>query len=198
MLIINNMINDTGYLEIIVGPMWSGKTTELVKLYNKFNFCDINILAINYLHDTRYSENNISTHDEISIPCKMVENLKDISDILNDKLIDIFNESQVILINEGQFFKDINEWVNIAVNKYNKHIYICGLDGDYKRNSFNNFLELIPYCDKVKKYNAICSNCKQKPAIFTHRINDNIEQELIGNHIYKPMCRKCYNITNIN
>ncbi len=109
------MINDNGYLEIILGPMWSGKTTELVKLYNKFKFCDINILTINYLHDTRYSNNNISTHDKICIPCEMVKELKDISDIINNNLIDIFNNAQVILINEGQFFKDINEWVNIAV-----------------------------------------------------------------------------------
>ena len=192
------MINDTGYLEIILGPMWSGKTTELVKLYNKFKYCNIDILTINYLHDTRYSDNSISTHDKINIPCHMLQKLQDISDIKNDEVTDIFKDSKVILINEGQFFKDINEWVNISVNKYNKHVYICGLDGDYKRKSFDNFLELIPYSDKVKKYSAICSECKERPAIFTHRINNNIEQELIGNDIYKPMCRKCYNTINEN
>ena len=137
------MINDTGYLEIILGPMWSGKTTELVKLYNKFKYCNIDILTINYLHDTRYSDNSISTHDKINIPCHMLEKLEDISDIKNNQETDIFKQSKVILINEGQFFKDINEWVNISVNKYNKHVYICGLDGDYKRSSFENFLELI-------------------------------------------------------
>tara|TARA_B100000902_G_C27292205_1_gene907801 strand:- start:1778 stop:2356 length:579 start_codon:yes stop_codon:yes gene_type:complete len=190
------MINDTGYLELILGPMWSGKTTELIKIYNKFKYCNINVLAINYLHDTRYGNNTISTHDKNDIPCLMIKNLKEVSDIKNDILTQIFTEAQVILINEGQFFKDINEWVNISVNKYNKHIYICGLDGDYNRTCFDKFLELIPNCDKVKKYSAICSECKQRPAIFTHRIINNDNQELIGNDIYKPMCRKCYNIIN--
>ena len=190
------MINEIGYLEIILGPMWSGKTTELVKLYNKFKYCNINILTINYLHDKRYSDDNISTHDKINIPCEMIENLKDISDIENNKLTDKFNNAKVILINEGQFFKDINVWVNLAVNKYYKHIYVCGLDGDFQRKSFNNFLELIPYSDKVRKFNAICCECKQNPAIFTHRITNDNKQELIGNEMYKPMCRKCYNINN--
>ena len=186
------MINDTGYLEIILGPMWSGKTTELVKLYNKFKFCDINILTINYLHDTRYSENNISTHDKISIPCLMVENLKDISDILNDKLTEIFNESQVILINEGQFFKDINEWVDIAVNKYNKHIYICGLDGDSNQNKFGNILDLIPKADNIVKLSSICAICKNgTPAPFTIRLSNETTQVVIGVNNYKPVCRKC-------
>lgn len=190
------MINDIGYLEIILGPMWSGKTTELVKLYNKFKYCNISILTINYLHDKRYSDDNISTHDKINIPCEMIESLRDISDIENNNITNKFNNAKVILINEGQFFKDINVWVNLAVNKYNKHIYVCGLDGDFQRKSFNNFLELIPYCDKVRKFNAICCECKNNPAIFTHRITNDNEQELIGNEMYKPMCRKCYNINN--
>ena len=51
--------------------------------------------------------------------------------------------------------------------------------------------------DNVKKFTAICAECKNKPAIFTHRLVNNKSQELIGNDIYKPMCRKCYNKNNI-
>ena len=191
------MITENGYLEIILGPMWSGKTSELVKLYKKFTYCNINVLTINYLYDKRYTNDSISTHDNINIPCIMAKNLKDVCDIENKDFKENFVNAKVIVINEGQFFKDINLWVNLAVNTYHKHIYICGLDGDFERKSFNKFLELIPQCDNVKKFTAICAECKNKPAIFTHRLVNNKSQELIGNDIYKPMCRKCYNKNNI-
>ena len=108
-----------------------------------------------------------------------------------------FTEANVILINEGQFFKDIVPWVKKAVDTYKKTIYICGLDGDFKRVQFNNWLgELIPFCDKITKLTSICGDCKSKPAIFSHRISDEQEQEVIGNDNYIPLCRNCYNTRN--
>ena len=70
------MITENGYLEIILGPMWSGKTSELVKLYKKFTYCNINVLTINYLYDKRYTNDSISTHDNINIPCLMAKKFK--------------------------------------------------------------------------------------------------------------------------
>jgi len=75
----------------------------------------------------------------------------------------------------------------------NKLIYICGLDGDFKRNKFGNLLDLIPICDKVYKLRSLCANCKNGTrAIFTKRLIDNDSQKVIGSDIYVPVCRKCY------
>jgi thymidine kinase len=186
-------LNDIGYLELFVGPMWSGKTSELVRIYKQCHYCEMKILSINYVHDKRYSDTTISTHDKIQIPCVHGENLSDISDILNDDLTEEFENSNVILINEGQFFKDIVLWVKKAVDIYKKRIYICGLDGDFQRLQFNNWLgELIPFCDKITKLTSICGKCKISYAIFTHRITREIKQEVIGIDNYIPLCRKCY------
>ena len=176
----------TGYLELILGPMFSGKTSELLKIYSRYKVCGSKILVINYKEDIRYSNNSLSTHDGSSIPCTFVEILSDIEKIVLD-------ESEIILINEGQFFVDIIEWVKYAVDICNKSVYICGLDSDFERNKFGLLLDLIPYCDKVKKLKAICVNCKTNYAIFTHRLGNEKKQKIIGGtSSYISLCRKCF------
>jgi thymidine kinase len=69
---------DCGYLEIIKGPMFSGKTTRLLDLYKKYKFCGINTLVINYSKDNRYSDSMLSSHDKIMIPCLKAMKLGDI------------------------------------------------------------------------------------------------------------------------
>ena len=180
-----------GYLELYLGPMWSGKTSELVKIYKRSNHCDIPILAINYVDDNHYTFSMITTHDNISIPCVISKSLSTISDITKNKVTPIFDKAKIILINEGQFFNDILEWVKCAVDKHKKHIYICGLDGDFKRKVFGHFLELIPLCDKVTKFTTFCKHCKKHDAIFSHRLGVETDQIIIGND-YISVCRECY------
>lgn len=188
---------ESGFLSLIIGPMWSGKTSKLVDLYKQFTFCEIDVLPINYSLDTRYGNDCISTHDERRISCKTAQTLKDIVDIGNGKTTDDFEKSKVILINEGQFFTDIKEWALCAVEKHNKHVYICGLDGDFKREKFGDLLDLIPYCDQVTKLKSICPNCKENHAIFTHRRDSQEKnQVLIGLDEYIPLCRTCYRKIN--
>lgn len=186
-----------GYLELIIGPMYSGKTSKLLELYKQFTFCEIKTLVINYSEDTRYSDTELSTHDKIMIPCKQAYNLfNDVCDFENNlesknKFKD-FYESQVILINEGQFFSDILDWVKCAVEKYNKSVFVCGLDSDFQRQPFAKWLDLIQICDKVTKLHSYCSQCKMKPAIFTHRLSNEKQQKVIGSDCYIPVCRACY------
>jgi thymidine kinase len=104
-----------------------------------------------------------------------------------------FINSDVVLINEGQFFSDLNDAVLEMVDFYKKKVYICGLDGDFKREKFGSILDLIPYCDKIIKLQSLCSICKNgKPAIFSHRLTREDSQILIGSDIYIPLCRNCY------
>jgi thymidine kinase len=117
-----------GYLELILGPMFSGKTTRLVKHYKTYSYICKNIAVINYVDDTRYNDSLLSTHDKIMIPCVFAKTLASVKATTD--------AADVILINEGQFFEDIYEAVLEMVEVDHKIVYICGLDGDFKRNRF--------------------------------------------------------------
>ena len=194
----NNNIgsNNTGYLELIVGPMFCGKTSLLLSIYKQFIFCDIPVTIINHSIDKRYHENMVSTHDKIMAPCIQTTNLtniwwfdKDKSSL--DNYIKVQN-SDVILINEGQFFEDLYEVVNDML-KCNKRVYVCGLDSDFERKKFGQILDLIPICDKVVKLTSLCSKCKDgTPAIFSMRLTKEKQQTLVGSDNYIPVCRKCF------
>jgi thymidine kinase len=187
------ILNDgMGYLEIILGPMFSGKTSRIIDIYKQYKYCNIKVIVINYEDDNRYDNVLLSNHDNIKIECLKCHKIMDI--IKNIDFQDNINSPSVILINEGQFFDDLIESVDLLVNNYNKCVYVCGLDGDYKMNKFGTILDLIPLCDKVTKLNSICSNCKNgRSASFTYRKNNDTIQKVIGtNDIYEPVCRSCY------
>jgi thymidine kinase len=173
-----------GYLELILGPMFSGKTTRLIELYHQL-YNTSNIKVINYSGDTRYHSSMLSTHDKVMIPCIFTNKLSDVCEEKHLENID------VILINEGQFFPDLYEVVFNLVEVYKKRVYICGLDGDFKRKKFGALLDLIPICDKVIKLSAKCNTCKAD-AIFSHRITTEKQQVVIGSDNYVPLCRTCY------
>ena len=185
-----NYSNKGGYLELIIGPMFSGKTTKIIEIYNKYK--DIfNILVVNYIGDDRYSTTEIVSHNGIKIPTISLKNLSDIDNniIYSQKMNDI----SMIIINEGQFFKDIYEWVKIQTDFYKKNIIVCGLDGDYKREPFTNFIKLIPLANNIIKVSGVCKSCADgTPSVFTYRKTNELTQEVIGTDIYIPVCRTCY------
>ena len=188
-----SMNNGVGYLELIIGPMYSGKTSKLLAIKKKYDICNIPCCVINYIGDNRYHDTMLSTHDNVMIPCINAELLKD---VLTERIIKKYT---VFLINEGQFFYDLYENVFSLVEDYSKKVYICGLDGDYKRQKFGQILDLIPICDNIKKEHAICSICKNgNKALFSQRITKNIEQKLIGSKNYQTVCRKCFKKKDLN
>jgi len=198
----------SGYLEIILGSMYSGKSTKLVEIYNQCIFCNISVVAINHNIDNRYDDELLSTHDKIKIPCIKTSKLMDLwADYISleenvDKISRVKDKfivanSQVILINEGQFFPDLLEFVNKLL-KHEKQVYVCGLDGDFERKKFGQILDLIPLCDKVEKLTSLCSLCKNgTKGIFSMRLTDEKEQTVVGSENYIPVCRECYNTKNI-
>jgi len=186
-------LENTGYLEIIIGPMFSGKTSKLLSIKKMYDLCDISCCVVNYSGDNRYHDTMLSTHDKIMIPCLNVERLKTIITDENIKKYDVF------LINEGQFFSDLYKSVSELVNNFNKKVYVCGLDGDFKRKKFGQILDLIPLCDNVKKQHALCIKCKNgKKALFSMRITKEKKQKVIGVDNYIAVCRKCYFKNNLN
>ena len=190
------------YLELFVGPMFSGKTTKLIDLYKKYSYCNIKVCVINHSLDTRYSQNQMSTHDGILVPCIFISdilsvyNYSEIEEPMNEIGINhlLLKESEVILINEGQFFEDLYEGV-LEMLKDNKKVFISGLDGDFQKNKFGALLDLIPHCDKITKLHSLCGICKNgTPGIFSKRIVKEKSQTLVGVDNYIPVCRKCFEI----
>ena len=188
----NNMsvkLNNEGYLELILGPMFSGKTSTLKKIYDQCMYCNMPVMVINYEADNRYCDASfMSTHDKIMIPCVKGVSILEILEQNKEKV----NESEVILINEGQFFKDIDTVIHL-VEDLHKRVYICGLDGDFKKNKIGSLLDLIPHCDNVYKLKSLCSECRNgKSGLFSYRITDETDQVVIGVENYKPVCRACF------
>jgi thymidine kinase len=190
----------TGYLELFVGPMFSGKTSKLLEIYKQYKFCNVPVAVINHSADTRYHESMLSTHDKVMIPCIQTSQL---SPLWNYSTLDgtfddecemhlVLRQAEVILINEGQFFDDLHPCV-LQMLSEKKKVYIAGLDGDFERKKFGSLLDLIPLCDKVTKLTSLCSICKNgTPGIFSLRLTQEKQQMLIGSDNYIPVCRHCY------
>lgn len=185
--------NEEGYLELILGPMFSGKTTRILEIYNHYSFINKRVMVINYAEDKRYHDTMLSTHDHKMIPCVLTMDIKDMwFNPANKHYVEIHG-AHAILINEGQFFSELTKTVLDMVESQNKTVYICGLDGDFKRARFGELLDLLSYCDKVTKLKSLCSICRNgKRALFSHRVTDEKEQISIGSNNYVPLCRKCY------
>ena len=181
---IMNPQSGEGKIELILGPMFSGKSTRLIELIRKSVYKAKKSIMIKFFADKRYSEKSeVVTHDLIkydSIDCK---NLKDSFELLKNY--------DVIGIDEGQFFPDIVEVCqDLALLK--KTVIVAALNGDFRMEPFPVISRLIPKADKIKLLKAYCFHC-HKDAHFSLRIVQSNETVLIGaGEAYKPACRECH------
>ncbi len=182
----NNDISDVGYLELIIGPMYAGKSTELIRIINRYKCLKKKITVINHVLNNRYGSSCLTTHNKDKIDnCILLSQLSEL-----DK--DLLINSDVIIIEELQFFNDaynsIIEWCDI----YHKSVVAAGLDGDFMRQPFGDVLKLIPHAEKITKLSALCKHCGDGTlAHFTKRITNNNEITLVGSDdIYEAVCRK--------
>jgi thymidine kinase len=179
--------NNQNHLHIYLGPMFSGKSTNLIDTIinlSQEGLNNSNILIINHAFDIRYGKNEISTHLQKKLPCYSITNIKDIYN-----LVDLNNITHVF-IDEAQFFKDLYPEVKHLLLKLKKTVYLAGLDGDFKQEPFleSNLLSLIPYATTVKKFTANCTVCKHS-AQLTKRLIISDEKILVGgSDEYQPVC----------
>lgn len=179
-----------GKLELIIGPMFSGKSTELIREIRLAKIINKKVLVIKPLIDIRYEDSKIVSHSFESEECNTVDKLSK----LDEQVI----HYDLIVIDEGQFFPDLKESVIKWVEEYHKDILVGGLDGDFKRQPIGQILDLIPIADKCKKISSLCKLCNDgTKAIFSHRMTKNNEQVQIGGaESYVPLCRRHYTIMN--
>lgn len=164
--------------------MFSGKSTELIRRLKRHKAINKNILVINSSKDVRSTQKVLQTHDKVTFDCVKTNNLLEIL------CTQEFEKSEIIGIDEGQFFTHLKDFVQGALFR-GKHVIVAGLDGDYKQEKFGEILDLIPLASDIIKLKALCMECKDgTPAAFTKRTCENESQELVGeNDYYKAVCR---------
>jgi thymidine kinase len=178
-----------GELNLIIGPMFSGKTSFLLSKLTRYVDVGINSLYVNSYLDTRNSD--FSTHNSSlnSISSKIITvKVKKLIDLDPDLLSGV----QVIAVDESQFFTDLTHVIPIWMNM-GKILFVAGLDGDYNQLPFGSILSLIPISSTVKKLLSVCEMCKKDCIItsapFTVRTVKSDDLILIGsNDIYLPVC----------
>ena len=192
------MNNSEPFLNLIMGPMFSGKTTKLIHSYNAYvnTYGKDKCLVLNYSLDKRYTnEAKIVSHNGLSIDCYDTDDLADFID--NNATQSIFLKATYIFINEAQFFPNLIHLIIFSKNILKKNFILCGLDYDYKQEKFGDLLDLVPYADNVYNLTGKCNteNCIY-PSKYSHRLINNEEQVLIGITQYEPLCEECYNKKN--
>ena len=181
------MNKSNGYLCLIIGPMFSGKSTKLIQYIKKYKTLNKKMIVIKPSLDNRYTESsNICTHDMEKKNCIMVD-----KDRLSSIFIDNnYSHSEIIMIEEGQFFSNLYLIIKQMLID-NKTIYISALNGDSNQELFGDIYKLIPICDNIEFLQALCLDCSDgTPAIFSKRLSSNLEQILVaGATEYKAVCR---------
>eukprot|EP00240_Pyramimonas_obovata_P012795 CAMPEP_0118926886 /NCGR_PEP_ID=MMETSP1169-20130426/4498_1 /TAXON_ID=36882 /ORGANISM="Pyramimonas obovata, Strain CCMP722" /LENGTH=252 /DNA_ID=CAMNT_0006868537 /DNA_START=282 /DNA_END=1037 /DNA_ORIENTATION=- len=142
-----------GRIDIICGPMFSGKTTELLARVSAAKGQGKDVMLIKSAIDDRYSTSTIVTHDGVEMACFAVQSLEQLQEYMSE---DELRQPQVIAIDEAQFFRGLHEFCVEAAEKRNQQVLIAGLDGDFQRAKFGEVLELVPVADTVTKLHARC------------------------------------------
>ena len=181
----------SGRIDAIMGCMFSGKSTEIIRLINRYKALDKKILIVNHSSDTRYNENSISTHSNINISCHSTE---DLTTLKTDEKYN-YNSTDVIVIEEGQFFENLYEFAVQAADIDNKVVIVAGLDGDSNREEFGDIIKLIPKCDSVVKLHALVPICKDGTLTCFTNVLLKINQKSCGSKRIYPICRYHFNNT---
>lgn len=178
-----------GRIELIIGCMYSGKTTEMMRQIKRYQTLKKNIIILTHCKDNRYSDSgNISTHNLETMTANPLVSLKTIYE--NDS----FKKAEVVFVEEGQFFPDLYEFCIECANTYDKNVIVSGLDGDFQLKPFEQIVLLIPNAEKVTKLTALCKQCGDgTEACFSKRIIHSEVRELVGSFgVYEAVCRKHY------
>ena len=177
------MLEKSGKVEVIAGPMYSGKTEELIRRLKRARLARQNVVVFKPNIDTRYSENEVASHDQNRIPCFAIREVSDIWDYIPA-------EAQVVGIDEAQFFSaEVLEVVE-RLAKRGVRVVVAGLDTDWKGKPFQPMPALMAVADEVVKLSAICVVCGAS-ASRTQKVEEGSEMVKVGSFgVYEARCRE--------
>lgn len=170
-------------IELIMGPMFSGKTSELLRRLTRYKIAGKNTVLLRPNKDTR----GFLTHDNKKNAFKEIflDNISDFNDLYN---------YDVIGIDEGQFFSDlkvIDKWADIGVT-----VIVAALNGTSERGPFQSIQDIIPLADFIDKISAVCTNCGEDAQFSFYKVGKKENEIEIGEDEYTSLCRKCWNLKN--
>ena len=192
-MFLENTVNhkeQLGWIEVICGSMFSGKTEELLRRLKRARFANQHVLIFKPQTDVRYSDKKVVSHDANEIMSTPVENAIDILSKVSD--------AHVVAIDEAQFFDDeiiavCNQLANNGIR-----VIVAGLDMDFKGNPFGPMPHLMAIAEFVTKVHAICTKTGNL-AHFSHRTSENDDLVLLGERTeYEPLSRAAFNKLNSN
>ena len=179
------MDGEIGWLEVICGSMFSGKSEELIRRLRRAIIAKQKVQAFKPEIDNRYSPDDIVSHDDRRIECCKVRSASEILDQVDA-------DTKVVGIDEAQFLGD--ELVDVCekLAKDGKRVIVAGLDQDYRGKPFEPIPQLLALAESITKIMAVCMVCGA-PANKTQRLIESDERIVVGaDKVYEPRCRKCY------
>ena len=181
---LHNMPYNTGWIEVVCGCMFSGKTEELIRRLRRAQIAKQQVKIFKPKIDNRYSTHQIVSHSDQALSSIIIDNPREI--------LELSSEAQVVGIDEGQFFSaDLVDVCEQLANN-GKRVIVAGLDQDYRGKPFEPIPQLLSVAEYITKTLAICMVCGN-PADRTQRTTQQQELVVVGAHnIYEARCRKCF------
>ena len=174
-----------GWIEVICGSMFSGKTEELIRRMKRAQFANQRLVLFKPIIDDRYHEENVMSHQGTSLKAVPVNDSREI--------LENWKNERVVAIDEAQFFDEGLIDVCNSLAEKGVRVILAGLDRDYLGVPFGPMPHLLSIAEYVTKVHAICVSCGNL-AQFSHRTAEEKDQVLVGAvEKYKPLCRACYN-----
>ncbi|MDZ7714942.1 MAG: thymidine kinase [Balneolaceae bacterium] len=173
-----------GWIEVICGGMFSGKTEELIRRAKRAHIAGQNVVIVKPAIDNRYSEDEIVSHNENALPSIIVDTA--------DQIVLLTANARVVCIDEVQFFDNrVIEVANTLAND-GKRVITAGLDMDFEGNPFEPMPQLLAIAEYVTKLHAICAESGMM-AHYSQRVVENKDRVLVGeNEAYEPRSRQCF------
>ena len=178
--------SEGGWIEVICGCMYSGKTEELIRRLRRARIANQNVLIVKPIIDNRFEDDYLVSHSEQKIRSVAIQTEKEIPALAE--------ECRVIGIDEVQFFSEDVVEICHSLADHGKRVIIAGLDQDYRGVPFEPIPQLLASAEYITKTLAICMQCG-RPANRTQRIIQDSQRVLIGGKgIYEARCRKCHTV----
>ncbi|MFN0108438.1 MAG: thymidine kinase [Blastocatellia bacterium] len=177
--------NDSGWIEVITGSMFSGKSEELIRRLRRAQIARLKVQSFKPAIDLRYSEEHIVSHSEMKLASQLVASTREI-------LESVTADTEVVGIDEGQFFDSDLVAVANQLAAQGKRVIIAGLDMDYLGRPFEPMPLLLAIAEDITKTRAICMQCGS-PATYTQRLIASRERVVVGaSDAYEARCRACF------